>query len=58
MVVCKSESVSKFDLVSEFKIDVIKWLIEPWFGAHTICGGLNIDAIKWLIELWFSALRV
>ena len=39
-------------------IDAIKWLIELWFGAQTICGGLNIDAIKWLIEPWFGALTV
>ena len=31
-------------------IDAIKWFIEPWFGAQTICEGLNIDVIEWLIE--------
>ena len=31
-------------------IDAIKWLIEPWFGAQTICEGLNIDVIEWLIK--------
>ena len=36
-------------------IDAIKWLIELWLGAQTICEGLNIDVIKWLIEPWLGA---
>ena len=50
--------VSAQTICEGLNIDVIKWLIELWFGAQKICGGLNIDAIKWLIEPWFGALTV